>query len=81
MSFLFYSQSDSYHIGTRFAFLDCYMQSSQIRCQRRKFRSDVLLVDSKMNTSSNVLAAYFDVHPVSVVALFIGWYQSTSSKA
>jgi hypothetical protein len=37
MTFLFESQSDSYHISTRFAFPDCYVWLSQIRHWCRKF--------------------------------------------
>jgi hypothetical protein len=40
-----------------------------------------LLVDSKMTTSSDASAVYCDVHLISMMAIFIGRCQSTSSKA
>jgi hypothetical protein len=81
MIFLFNSQSDFYDISTGFAFSDCYMRSSQIGCRCRKFCFDVLLMDSKMTTFSDISVAYCDIQHLSEMASFIGWCQSTSLKA
>jgi hypothetical protein len=70
MMFLFNSQTDYYHISTGFAFSDCYMRSSQIGCQCQKSHFDILLVDSKMTTSSGISAAYCDIHHVFEMAFF-----------